>query len=274
MLDIDPEARPTVGEIFMYVRALAKGEQVPLLVMTEEALTQKQNRRNAEVRREQKALKKVRAPIVPAKPANTNGLDPNSVAAKRLAMKKGIHVPECASSTPSGPAVLFDADFSGVSAFPAVSQDNSDSSKPNMLTSLISQTASAADNASVTVLCYHPAEGFDPFQRPQTFDAFAQSSSSGIIDFDEFQDDGQQRPASESSVFDAFTNAPTPSPFDSFASPSLFPPPVIEPDLMDAMFGRSEVAAAADLGQFPTPTSSPVRDHQSQFQHQQNDDCL
>ena len=88
MLDIDPEARPSIKEIFAYVRALAKDETVPELPLSEEAIYQKQRRKESELRREQKAQKKIKTPIVPARQGNTS-IDPNSVAAKRLAMKKG-----------------------------------------------------------------------------------------------------------------------------------------------------------------------------------------
>ena len=88
MLDIDPEARPSIKEIFSYVRALAKDETVPELPLSEEAIYQKQRRKESEMRREQKAQKKIKTPIVPARQGNTS-IDPNSVAAKRLAMKKG-----------------------------------------------------------------------------------------------------------------------------------------------------------------------------------------
>lgn len=89
MLDLDPEARPNVKEIFNYVRALAKGEPVPVMVLTDEARQWKDRRLEAEKRREAKALKKAKAPIVPARTTTSTALDPNSAAAKRLAMKKG-----------------------------------------------------------------------------------------------------------------------------------------------------------------------------------------
>jgi serine/threonine protein kinase len=110
MLDFDPEARPSIREIFQYLRALAKGDPVPDLPLSEDAVAQKQRRRDAELRREQKALKKVKTPVVPARAPQAAHLDPGSVAAKRLAMKKGLRLPDESFSTSDASfAVDFDA---------------------------------------------------------------------------------------------------------------------------------------------------------------------
>ena len=98
MLDLDPEARPNVREIFNYVRALAKSEPTPPLLLTEEARKWKERRIEAEKRREIKAMKKVKTPLVPIQVNKNTTLDPNSAAARRLAVKRG-NVSNIASET-------------------------------------------------------------------------------------------------------------------------------------------------------------------------------
>ena len=58
--------------------------------MSQEAMEHKERRREAEKRREAKALKKIRDPVVPARTTTSTVLDPNSAAARRLAQKKGL----------------------------------------------------------------------------------------------------------------------------------------------------------------------------------------
>jgi hypothetical protein len=89
MLDLDPEARPSVREIFNYVRALAKSEPTPPLVLSDEAKIWKGRRMEAEKKRDMKVMKKVKTPIVPNRIHKNKTLDPNSIAAKRLAVKRG-----------------------------------------------------------------------------------------------------------------------------------------------------------------------------------------
>ena len=57
--------------------------------MSQEAIDCKTRRKEAEQRREAKALKKVKEPIVPVRTSTSTSLDPNSAAAKRLAAKRG-----------------------------------------------------------------------------------------------------------------------------------------------------------------------------------------
>ena len=104
MLDLDPEARPSVKEIFYYVRALAKSEPPLPLMLTDEAKVWKERRMESEKKRNMKGMKKVNTPILPNKIHTNKTLDPTSTAAKRLAMKRGntlstIGVP----TTPSPP---------------------------------------------------------------------------------------------------------------------------------------------------------------------------
>ena len=91
MMDIDPEARPSVVETFNVVKAVCKGRACPAIPLSEEALRRRAEREERERKREMKAhaKKASREPIVPPRKVPA-AVDPNSVAARRLAAKKGV----------------------------------------------------------------------------------------------------------------------------------------------------------------------------------------
>eukprot|EP01035_Chromulina_nebulosa_P020570 gene20570-26676_t len=89
MLDIDPEARPSISELFQSLSAIATGHSIPPHQLSQEAIDRRNERAAAAIRRQQKAQKKVVEPLY--QPRQTNAVvDGNSVAAKRLAAKKGV----------------------------------------------------------------------------------------------------------------------------------------------------------------------------------------
>ena len=202
------------------MRALAKGEQVPELPMTADALTQKQNRKNAEIKREQKALKKVKAPIVPVKSNISVGLDPNSLAARRLAMKNGTQLPEATTNT-SQNDVSFDADFSSAPAF-------------------VDDSFEAA------------GANFAHFDNSVPLDFFSTGpSAAAAATFDPFTDNS--KPTSQPVVFDPFTVPQSASSFDPFACP-----PVVAGSSLDSISDRLDVSSGVVRPPLVRGSSTPL----------------
>lgn len=234
MLDFDPEARPSIREIFPYLRALAKGGTVPELPLSDEAVAQKQRRKEAELRREQKALKKVKTPIVPVRAPQASHLDPGSVAAKRLAMKKGLPVYEGLAPAAD---TSFNVDFDSVpipqaETFAAFSEPLSTASFDPFATSALSVdsfNSAAAVSQNVFGSVSFDSVGFDAFSSPQmatskippssdfgSFDAPALDpflQPTGATGFDAFSPNTEQSGNQSSLVtsFDAFDSSTPPS---------------------------------------------------------------
>eukprot|EP01039_Chlorochromonas_danica_P000800 gene800-868_t len=144
MLDIDPEARPTVAELLEMVVELAAGRPLPPYQLTEEAIKRREARLEADKVRECKNKKKA-APAPP--PRKGQPPSSNSVAAKRLAAKRG-HLPS--DSTETSPQALDEDLFQ---AAPALSP-------PSTVGSASAATTGAAVAIAATPLV---VSSFDPF---------------------------------------------------------------------------------------------------------------
>eukprot|EP01038_Epipyxis_sp_PR26KG_P007941 gene7941-10775_t len=87
MLDIDPEARPSIQQLLEMVTVLATGNPLPSYELSSEALQRRQDRIAANKVRESKNVVKKVAPAPIQK--KVLPLDSSSVAARRLAAKRG-----------------------------------------------------------------------------------------------------------------------------------------------------------------------------------------
>jgi hypothetical protein len=95
-IQIDPEARPSAAELLKMLVELAAGRPLPPYQLSTEAIRRREERIAADQLREAKTKKKA-APVVPPR----KGAPPssNSVAAKRLAAKRGHSAPYETSSS-------------------------------------------------------------------------------------------------------------------------------------------------------------------------------
>lgn len=102
---MDPEARPSATECFQALSAIATGNPLPPYELSAEAIERRKQREAAAIKKEQKVAAKRHVPaLVPQRSAPAQ-LDTNSVAARRLAAKKGIVIPPTNVSAPSKPPV-------------------------------------------------------------------------------------------------------------------------------------------------------------------------
>jgi hypothetical protein len=102
---VDPEARPSADQAFQALSAVATGSPLPPYNLSAEALQRRQEREEAAKKREIKtAAKKQVAPVIPQRAAPAQ-LDANSVAARRLAAKKGIVLPPAPPVSTSKPPI-------------------------------------------------------------------------------------------------------------------------------------------------------------------------
>lgn len=193
MLDIDPEARPSIAELLTMLVELAAGRPLPAYELTAEAIKRREDRIAANQVRESKAKKKA-APVVPLR----KGVPPsaNSVAAKRLAAKRG-------QPLPSGEEDLFD------------------SSSPTEFDT--SPTAHSARSAPVGLA----VSSFDPFG-DEPAPAVTSQATPTADDFDPFADPGAKKSAA-ASLFGAYEDdhpAPVASAKKSLKRPSFEDGPV------------------------------------------------
>jgi hypothetical protein len=130
---VDPEARPSIAQLLSAFGAIATEKALPEYKIPQEAVERRIQREITAKKREErnnKTAKKIAPRVVPLKV--TGPLDCNSVAARRIAMKKGIipqsqHVNSKASDSSES---LFEADFgSNLPQSQHVNSKASDSSK-------------------------------------------------------------------------------------------------------------------------------------------------
>ena len=223
MLDFDPEARPSTGQIIDGIAALLRNEPLPHYELSADAVKKRQERLDHEAakaaKREQK--KKVKEVITPKK--NNGQLDSNSVAARRLAAAKGLPISSghvnhgdtnLLGSLDEAATTTF-ADFgsfslgesshvappvppqeqSSFNGFDAFANDNFTSSQP----SASFQSFDAFSGNSVESFPAFPSTSSDTFPVSQ----FA-SSSIAENGFDMFKDDLQ--PSFSTSLFSNFPN--------------------------------------------------------------------
>ena len=209
---VDPEARPSISQLLAAFAAMATGKPLPHYEIPAEAIERRKEREITAKKREEKnkSSKKVVPKVTPLKPSGP--LDSNSVAARRLAMKKGIdpsgghsahpapHVAHEADSRNSDNATesLFDADFGSHTA-------------TGVPTASASTSATASAGAAVLKSLSKESNGWDLDHRPASSEAFsdpwgAQGTSSydnpdtGSQHFDAFGDGIGLKPVTAPSV--------------------------------------------------------------------------
>jgi len=94
MLDVDPEARPTIQQVINALQCLSSGRPLPAYEVPEEVLTFKKQREENAARREAKnkaaeKSKRGMAGILANRKSNAASFSGNSVAARRLAQMRG-----------------------------------------------------------------------------------------------------------------------------------------------------------------------------------------
>lgn len=234
MLDMDPEARPSLDEIFDALSAAASGNPLPPYQLSEIAIQRKQERENASKRREQKTQKKSsNSNFIPARKEPIS-LASNSVAARRLAAKKGVdgnplsqHVTNDALSSSSFVTTFADFDSSNNNSgelfqtssneFSADFGDFGETSH-NTFDAFESQTPAQSHSSNFTPNFVdfesQPTTSTLTFHQPHAFPSndllgadLLDSSSSSIKPFDAFSSGH-----SEAHSFDPFPSAPTSAP--------------------------------------------------------------
>lgn len=194
---VDPEARPSIAQLLQTFAAIATGKPLPHYEVPREAILRKEEREITAKKREEKnknALKKAAPKIVPSK--CTAPLDSNSVAARRLAMKKGsvdpggalLPMPTQTQTAPSptntSSEALFEANFgsldvgSGVKTPIAVTATSS----PEHLVASngwgdVIEPSSSPSSSSSAFGNPWGAESSDSHKSAETFDAFNDSPS-------------------------------------------------------------------------------------------------
>jgi hypothetical protein len=109
MLDIDPEARPIILELLLAMREISKGSPLPPYELSAEALQRRAARIAADEVRNTKTKKKPTATPIDTKRSAPPSA--NSVAAKRLAAKRGVSVDATDNHLTPGPSSSFQEDL-------------------------------------------------------------------------------------------------------------------------------------------------------------------
>jgi hypothetical protein len=202
---VDPEARPSISQLLAAFAAMATGKPLPHYEIPPEAVERRREREITAKKREEKnkSSKKIAPKITPLKPSGP--LDSNSVAARRLAMKKGVD-PSGGHSAHPAPHVVqeadtrysdstsdsfFDADFGAhaKSGAPTATASASVSAR-----STVSANASAAIQKSFS----KDSNGWDLDHRPPSSAAFSDPwGPTGTSSYDNCSEAGSQH-------FDAF----------------------------------------------------------------------
>ena len=87
---MDPECRPSASALYMATAELSKGQPLPPFELSAEALQCRERRLAAAVLKQQKKdSKKTPLTVIPPRNTQAPALDSNSVAARRLAAKRG-----------------------------------------------------------------------------------------------------------------------------------------------------------------------------------------
>lgn len=210
-MQVDPEARPSIQQCLECVSSLAAGQPLPSHPLSEEALRRREERIAAGILRENKKKKAVAVP--PARPKIT-ALDSNSVAARRLAAKRGqaplatktkqladssnqeAFVADFGSFTPSAElgALSVGEGFADFDAAPAERLSPSsgidrDSEAIAPAANRIADASSLFDDVDYDEDAFSPstyADAFSPSvaakELASSFDAFAPSAA--LVDFD------------------------------------------------------------------------------------------
>jgi len=231
MLDIDPEARPSIGQIIDAITALLRNEPLPHYELSEEAIKKRQERLDREAhkaaKRDQK--KKGKDIITPKRNAH---LDSNSVAARRLAAAKGLPVNSENLNHNHDSNHLVSIDENVVfTDFGSFNINETNHAMPPQQQPQQQQHQQPQQQQQQQQLF----DGFDAFSNNDTFsnqssndfssfDAFTTSSSSTVENFTSFPDN-QFVPSSSNSnnTFDLFQDDVQPTfPDNQFAPTSLF----------------------------------------------------
>lgn len=110
-VQIDPEARPIILELLLAMREISKGSPLPPYELSAEALQRRAARIAADEVRNTKAKKKPTATPIDTKRSAPPSA--NSVAAKRLAAKRGVSVEVTDNHLTPGPSTSFQEDLFG-----------------------------------------------------------------------------------------------------------------------------------------------------------------
>eukprot|EP00604_Paraphysomonas_vestita_P002304 CAMPEP_0174817966 /NCGR_PEP_ID=MMETSP1107-20130205/547_1 /TAXON_ID=36770 /ORGANISM="Paraphysomonas vestita, Strain GFlagA" /LENGTH=365 /DNA_ID=CAMNT_0016029191 /DNA_START=795 /DNA_END=1892 /DNA_ORIENTATION=+ len=243
LLDLDPEARPTITEIRSAIKAISQGDPLPPYELSEVAQQRKEERRLSQLKRANQGQKK--AAVLPTR--EHVPLAANSVAARRLAAKRsgatpgtGVDVigsvphPGYASTSTTSASSSSSADFlfddQPIVSAPASSSKQTANELDFFGTSTTSTTSSApAPKASTS------NDFFDAFSTPSTTTSAPVASSSAQVDLFGSQDLFSSAPQSQSQSQNKPSATSASTPFDAFGgSNSLLtefttaPPPTIE----------------------------------------------
>ena len=250
---MDPEARPSIAQLLQALGAVANGKPLPYYVIPAEAIERRKEREITAKKREEKnkilLLKKKPVKIVPFKP--TGPLDCNSVAARRLAMKKGGNNnmdPNSAvdvnfSSEQSIECeTIFDTDFSNNT----YSNDLSSSSPIKTKTDIHNKNSENLNTTFGTS---------DPWDSSIEFSTITESKNKNNISmtnlFEAFHDDSyiSQQPPSYSSTISPFKTSNYDSGSGSGSSSTLYSnsPPRYSPPKSNPATATASAAAATDL---------------------------
>jgi hypothetical protein len=231
---LDPECRPGIDELLVWLTAVAKGQALPEQNLTQEALQCRASRLAAdEVRQTKQNAKLAKAKAAKAAPKKPVALSSNSVAARRLATMRGLPVPEGSSGARDSPQHEEEEGH----------EDDHEGFDPFATHSAPAQHTEFAPRPSFTAFPAADAGSFDPFgtapaataAAPPRASFSAPASSQG---FASFGDDA-----------DAF-GAPSAGGFDAFGAESTAPAAHIDGFSEAVAFTNFDDAAAT------TPASS------------------
>ena len=176
---MDPEARPSVDEVHAAVEAVIGGNPMPSLPLSDEALECRRVRELNQSKRLNAPVKKTAA-AAPA-PKVAVPLDSNSVAARRLAAKRGTAVGTPAQTTLSNSFDVSQKKGSGVSDLLMTEGLEDDAMATVKLAAVSSSAGSAEDlffnSITSSAASTSTSSGAPPNSFLASFDAFGESSA-------------------------------------------------------------------------------------------------
>ena len=248
---MDPEARPSIAQLLQALGAVANGKPLPYYVIPAEAIERRKEREITAKKREEKnkilLLKKKPVKIVPFKP--TGPLDCNSVAARRLAMKKG-------GNNNMGPNYAVDVNFSTEQSIECETIFDTDFSNNTFSNDLSSSSSIKTKNNIQNENSENSSSTFgasDPWDTSIEFSTITESKNKDNISttnlFEAFHDDSyiSQQPPSYSSTISPFKTSNYDSGSGSSSTLYSNSPPRYSPPKLNPATATASAAAAADL---------------------------
>ena len=196
-LDMDPEARPSISQLIIAINAISSGDALPSYDIPQEAKNRRMEREKIEKIREQKKNAKKHSTyntVIKKKDGSNDSLPADSVAARRLAAKRGM-VPA------SLPAEL---NFDTFSDTPESQEDQK------------FRGNSFSDDLSFLQIPYAASQAPKVNTQPKVVsDVFPsdKNSTATFSDFENFNSTSSFQPFGASNTTDAFDNKPFASPF-------------------------------------------------------------